>query len=384
MRPLRIVFDASPLLVNKTGVAYYTERLIMGLAAQYPEQVELIGFYYNFLGKRSITHFPQAPNIRYKAVRFIPSKVLYQLRRWGIECPVEILSKTAADFILYPNFLSYPSLRRTPSAPVIHDLTYLDLPEYVADKNQRDLERFVPVAVRRSSFIITVSEFSKQKIAGIYHQSTDRILVTPIPAEPPRTFTDREESSVLLHGGIHKPFILYLSTIEPRKNLPSILEAYTKLPATIRNTHTMVVAGRIGWKSNAEENKIRDLRRQGFDIKYLGYVDELMRAVLFKNAVLYVNASGYEGFGMPLLEAMSYGTPVAASDIPVFHEVAGTAASYFNYQDVDAIAECIENLITDEARRNQLSEQGKKTAASFTQEAIAASVYKKILRAVEK
>jgi alpha-1,3-rhamnosyl/mannosyltransferase len=297
---------------------------------------------------------------------------------------VELLSQTNADFVLYPNFLSYPSLRHTPSAPVNHDLTYLDLPEYVSRKNQQDLERFVPIAVARSSFVVTVSRFTKQKIAQAYHVPSDRILVTPIPPEPKRKFGKREEASVLLHAGIRKPFILYLSTIEPRKNLISILEAYTQLPVEHREYYTMVVAGRIGWNCEAEEAKIRELRAQGYDIKFLGYVDELMRAVLFKRAVLYINASGYEGFGMPLLEAMSYGTPVAASDIPVFHEVAGTAASYFNQESVPAIARCLQNLLDDDDRRRELRKRGQEQAGTFDWGDVAHDVYKKILQALEK
>ena len=112
-KPIKIVFDASPLLVNKTGVAYYTERLIMNIAQKYPDDVELVGYYFNFLGRRSSAHFPSAPNIRFHGVYFWPSKVLYQLRRWNIEIPVEFLSHTKADFILFTNFPGWTRYWRT-------------------------------------------------------------------------------------------------------------------------------------------------------------------------------------------------------------------------------------------------------------------------------
>ena len=102
-----VLFDASPLLVNKTGVAYYTERLVLGLAKHYEHELQLNGFFYNFLGRRSAGHFPVAPNLRFFPVRLLPSKILYQLRRWGIEFPIEMLHHGRADFILYPRKFGY-------------------------------------------------------------------------------------------------------------------------------------------------------------------------------------------------------------------------------------------------------------------------------------
>jgi len=97
-KPIRIAFDASPLLVNKTGIAYYIERVVSQLAEKYPDEIELVGFYYNFLGKRKSTNFPTAPNISYHEVKYIPSKIIYQLRRWNIEFPLEMLIYKRVDF----------------------------------------------------------------------------------------------------------------------------------------------------------------------------------------------------------------------------------------------------------------------------------------------
>src|SRR6266542_2739267 len=207
-KPLKIIFDASPLLVNKTGVAYYIERLITQLAAQYPDDIELVGFYYNFLGRRSTAGLPLAPNLRYRPVRFLPSKLVYQLRRFGLQIPLEVLAKERADFVLFGNFLGYPMLRKTPSAPVIHDLTFLDLPQYVSAKNQKDLARFVPQQIKRSSFVITVSNFSKQRIEEAYQVPAERILVTHIPPEQPTIYSQSEINRTLKAAGVTQPFLL--------------------------------------------------------------------------------------------------------------------------------------------------------------------------------
>jgi glycosyltransferase involved in cell wall biosynthesis len=256
-KPIKIAFDASSLLVNKTGVAFYIERIMKQLALRYPDDVELICFYYNFLGRRDTDHFPKLPNVRYRPIRFIPSKVIYQLRRFGIEIPLELLVKERVDFVLFGNFLGYPSIFKVPAAPVVHDLTYLDLPEYVAVKNRNDLTRFVPQQIKRSKFVVTVSEFSKKKIIQNYNVAPDSVLVTPIPPEEPQKFPEAERATQIKKLGISKPFILFLSTIEPRKNLVNLIDAYAKLPDDLRQKYTLVVTGRIGWNCDPEIARLK-------------------------------------------------------------------------------------------------------------------------------
>lgn len=380
----RIVFDASPLLVNKTGVAYYTESLVTNLANQYPDEFELVGFYYNFLGKRSTAHFPKAPNLRFHAVRFTPSKLIYQLRRWGIEFPIEYLSGTRADFVLYPNFLSYPSIHKTPSAPVIHDLTFVDLPETVAKKNQHDLERFVPKAVERSAFVITVSEFTKRKLCKLYDLPAENVLVTPIPPEATRKISTERQQALLSAAGIDKPYILFVGTVEPRKNLTGLVEAYKLLPQRLRNTYSLVIAGRIGWNCQAEKTAFAEAKNNGYNVHHLGYVDEETRSSLFTNTTLFVSASSYEGYGMPVIEAMSAGTPVAVSDIEVFREVARDNALYFNQTSPASIAKTLERALSDDTLRAKLSQASLHQVANFDWKAVATNVHDRILTVIKE
>lgn len=377
-KPIKIVFDASPLLVNKTGVAYYIERTISQLAARYPNDVELVGFYYNFLGRRSANHFPQAKNIRYRPVRFIPSKVIYQLRRFGIEIPLEVLTKERADFALFGNFLGYPSLYKTPAAPVVHDLTYLDIPEYVAAKNRSDLTRFIPQQIKRSKFVVTVSAFSKKKIEQYYRLGPDKVLVTPIPPPQAMWLNKAVVSDQLAQLNITKPFILFLSTIEPRKNLVNLIDAYAKLPAKLRTQYSLVIAGRTGWNCDAEITALSQAKANGLDIIHVGYISDDAKAVLYQSATLYVNSSSYEGFGMPILEAMSYGCPCALSDIEVFHEVAGHSARYFNHQSAQSISQTLQVILTDAKLQKELHTAGERQVKRFDWAEVADSIYKKI------
>lgn len=380
--PITIAFDASPLLVNRTGVAYYIEGLVKALSNRYPNDVRLVGFYYNFLGRRSAEHFPQAPNIRYHGSKLIPSKIIYQLRRWNIEIPVEILSHTKSDFNLFTNFLGYPSLFKTPCAPVVHDLTYLDLPDYVARKNRYDLTTFVPKQIKRSNFVVTVSEFSRQKISKQYGISRDDIIVTPIPPQQPVIYDAPTREKALNKLGVKQPFLLFLGTIEPRKNIIKLMRGYLQLPKAIQQKYSLVIVGRIGWNCEAEVAELERAKKEGHNIIHVGYVDNETREILFQTADLFVSASHYEGFGMPVLEAMRYGTPCAVSDIPVFREVADDAAIYFDQDRPAVIADRIQAVLSNESLLKSLGKKGEEHVKTFSWDAIAERLFTRIERTI--
>jgi glycosyltransferase involved in cell wall biosynthesis len=378
---MKIIFDANPLLTNKTGVAYYTEQLVDALTDEYQNDLELVGFYYNFLGRRDTSHLKRGKNLRYSRFSLIPSKIIFQLRRFGIECPVELLAAGHGDFVLYDNFIGYPSLFRTPNAPVIHDLTYIDLPDYVSGKLRRDLVRFMPKTIKRASFVITVSEFSKQRVMEVYNLPADKVVVTHIPPQTPRLRDVAEVGPILQGMGIAKPYILFLGTVEPRKNTPNLIDAYLQLPTALREKYDLVIAGMIGWNCEKEVAKLKETEGQG--VIHLGYVSEKQRAALYQQASLFTHASYYEGFGMPVLEAMSYGIPCAISNIPIYREIAGDAALFFNQDDPKAIASSIAQLLTDDTERSRLAGKGKAHSAKYTWKRSAQALYEAIQHATK-
>lgn len=382
-KPIKVIFDATPLLDKKTGIPYYTEQLVVSLAKQFPDDIELVGFYYNFLGRRDVSQLPTAKNLRYTRATIFPSKIIFQLRRWGIEFPIELMALERADFVLYPNFLGNPSLYNVPSAPVIHDLTYIDLPEYVSAKLRSDLIKFVPKVIKRSKFVITVSEFTKQRLQDHYQIPGSDILVTPIPPAPMTTHRAATSAAALKKLGITKPFILTLGTIEPRKNIGKLVEAYKKLPAPTRDKYGLVIAGKIGWYSDADEAAMKDAAKEGYNVTHLGYVSEEDREILYQSAALFVSASHYEGFGMPILEAMAYGTPCAVSDIPVFHEVAGDAARYFDQEKPASIAKSLETLLASKPQLAKLSKDGKAHVSKLSWDHVARSVFDRIKQSLQ-
>lgn len=377
---IRIMFDAHPLIGKKSGVGYYTAQLVTHMAAAYPD-IEFVGYYHNFLLRKPSVRQPAAANIRYIPIAWFPGQIVNLLRRWHIAVPLELMTFCRADFIIYPNYLGPPSMFRTPSAPVIHDLTFVDHPETMSDKNRSDLSRFVPGMISRSSFVITVSEFCKSRMVEHFDLPADRIHVTHCPPPPATPMTQADADTVLREQGITGPFILFVGTVEPRKNLDRLLDAYAAMPAKARRGHSLIIAGKIDWKFAETKKKIADMQAAGHNIKYLGYVDDSTRTALYSRARLFVFPPFYEGFGMPILEAMSYDIPCAISDIPVFHEVAGQAAVYFDPQDTESMAQVIERELSD----SQITaEQRQRQLAAFSWDKLCTDLHRRIMAAVKK
>ncbi|MEK7594255.1 MAG: glycosyltransferase family 1 protein [Patescibacteria group bacterium] len=377
-RKLRIAFDASCLVDNhKSGVARYTEALITNLAKDYGE-VELVGHYCNFLGRCKNLELPQAPNISYRPTRLLPAKVLNLLRRLRLPIPFELLIKGRADFHLFPAFIGWPSLFKTPSAPVIYDLTYLDFPEVVSKRARHDLVTFVPKAIKRAKFVITISEVSALSLRKHYGLTEQDIVVTHIPSELAKRPSEAVAKSELEKLNISQPFILFLGNLEPRKNLLTLLAAYKSLEPGLQERFALVVAGGKGWHDDAILSELDSLQKAGTNIIQTGYVTDGQRAALFETASIFVLPSLYEGFGMTLLEAMSYDVPVIASDIAIFREVCGDAALYFDSASPHQLAQQLKNLLSDARLQSKLIAGGKTNLKRFSWQQNTNKIYKRI------
>lgn len=376
-RPLTVLFDANPLAAHtKSGVGYYTSQLIAALAAIYPDNLRLIGHYYNFLGRKHDLDLPRAPNIHYCETRLLPGKIFNGLRRFlGVEIPIEILARRRGNVLFFPNFALSPSLFRRPRVAVIHDLYFTVAPEHINPNNLDFLQKFVPKAAEHATRIFTVSAFTKRAVRDTYHIAAEKILVTPIPPELPLPLSPSAVAEMLGDIGIHGKYLLFVGNIEPRKNLPNLIRAYGLLPERWRDTYSLVLAGGKGWQDAAILQAIESARQNGAAIITPGYVSDTQKSALYRGASALVLPSQYEGFGMQLLEAMSYDCPVAASDIPVFHEVGGDAILYFDYTDPKDIAMHLEQVTTDSALQARLVAAGKRQVKKYDWQTVAKDVY---------
>lgn len=346
-RKIKILFDAGPIVNGaKTGVGYYTYHLVETLAQNHPEW-EFVGHYFNFMGRKHV-QLPAGPNVRYRTSRLMPGKVLAICRRLGFQLPFELLIKTRGDVALFPNFVSLPCIFPIKKVVTIHDLGYIRLPEYVQKANRKFLKRFVGPSVKQADLVLSVSQFTKQEIAEYYHIPEDKILVTPIPPVTNSVTADK--------GKLKLPakYILFLGTLEPRKNYMQLVEAYRLLPAKLKKEYGLVLAGGFGWFNEEALAKVRAYIKQGDNIVLTGYMSDAEREYVYSNAGIFAHASHYEGFGMPVLEALQHKLPAALSDMLVFREVAGDAAIYFNQNSTDSVKQSLEQLLTDKQLRQSL------------------------------
>lgn len=365
MKKKQILFEAGPMIDDhKTGVGYYVDHLISTLGAKHSNDIELTGYYFNFLNRKYVK--PQRAGVNFSKITVIPGKLLSLCRRFGFQPFLEIFIRREADLILFTNYVSLPLLGKKKKALVVYDLSFLDYPEFTQTINLTYLQRFCKPSIEQADLIITISEFTKDRLKYHFPESTAKMIVTPIP--PISINADfKELGKSLLDLGIKKDrYILYLGTLEPRKNIESLVSAYSNLPAATRSQYSLVLAGGKGWKDEGIIAAISDAIGKNLDIIQTGYISDSMKSELYSNASCFVLPSHYEGFGMPILEAMQYKLPIAISDLAVFHEVASNGALYFDKDNPDDISRKIMLLLYDKDLGIRLVEKGQRQLKTFS------------------
>jgi alpha-1,3-rhamnosyl/mannosyltransferase len=248
----------------------------------------------------------------------------------------------------FPSFLSWP-LAVSNAVTVIHDVTFLAVPECVEKGNREYLQRVVPRVVKKSSHIIAVSEFSKSEIIKYYGTDPSKISVAS-PSVDRRHFYKRSAEEIhsvkARYDIFSENYILSVGNIEPRKNYERLIEAYIALPRTITNKYPLVIVGAGGWNNTRLLNKIQKAKENGYRIiNPKQFVRDEDMPALYSGAHCFVFVPIYEGFGMSPLEAYACGTPVIASNVASVPEAAGDAAVYVDPYDVNDIQRTLENTI---------------------------------------
>lgn len=372
-----LYFDAQTLLKSRTGIGYFTNEVILSVAHSFPD-MQLIGHYFGPVAAAG--QLPKAPNIIYKNSR-LPIQLVNALRRIKIEIPIEVRVWRKCDLALFPDYLSAPSLLGARSICIIYDTTYRDLPGAVSKKNRQDLQRFVPTSLKRAKLIITISEFTKERLQHYYPSILSNKLPIVLPVPPtsspvsiPKTLSARLKNLAVRPKG----YIFSIGTMEPRKNFENLVEAYACLPKKLQGGYSLVLAGGKGWNDEALIALIKQRKSDGYNIITTGYVSDDEKLALYSNASVFMLPSHYEGFGMPIFEAMQAGAPAAISDIPIFHEVAGDAALFFDKDNPKDIAKIMAEILNNKTTQEHLTADGLKRVAAFSWEKNAQILRKEI------
>lgn len=344
--PFKVRIEVSSVASkHRSGVAQYTRLLSEAFSSN--EGFDVYGHYFNFLDRQPKPDINPLP-AHIETNKLIPLKVYAKAQSFNF-APAFDFFLPKVDLTIFPNFATWPSVKSKHSATVIHDLTYLYYPEVVEEKNLAHLRRVVPRSIKKADFIITVSESVKSELIKEFKLNAEKCIVTPIP--PDETFfkqaTSQKIEAVKNKYGIkpEKKYVYFIGNLEPRKNLKTLIEAYALLPQETKNEYSLVLAGGKGWKTEATEKALQAAIAAGNDIKHLGFIDQVDSPVLYQGASLFVMPSLYEGFGMPILEAMAGGCNVVASDIPVLKEVGKNYASYADPLNPRSFADAIQQSL---------------------------------------
>jgi len=356
---VRILVDYRPALRQRTGVGEYIHELVQALARRGTDEVAIFTSSWR---DRPTEHLSAKLGARV-VDRRIPVSILNALwhrRAWP---PVEWLAG-ACDVVHAAHPLLIPA-RRAAQLITIHDLFFLTDAAATSAEIRRDYPDLAVDHARRAHAIVTSSEYGRQQIASRLSVASSRIHVVPPGA--PRWQTLGRIPNLSRSG-----YVLFVGTLEPRKNIGTLLDAWTQV-TTALSGRTLIIAGRTTAHSDIWLDRIRRPPLAG-RVEYRGYVPDDEREALFAGASALVLPSLDEGFGLPVLEAMSAGVPVIASRRGAIPEVAGGAAELVDPADIGGLVTAICRVLSDQAHAADLATRGLVRARDFSWDRSAAAL----------
>jgi alpha-1,3-rhamnosyl/mannosyltransferase len=362
-----IQVDAFPLVDDHfSGVGHYTLGIVRGFD-------ELAGegkLTYSLITPRKWADRLKKYNLEHcKSVikNPFPNRVIRGFMKYHWPVPFDLF--LGQGYYYFPSFLAWPTWKAK-STVVVHDVTFLAVPECVDKGNREYLQRVVPFSLKNSQNVIAVSEFSKSEIVKYYDLDPEIVSVAH-PSIDRKHFYRRSAEEIhkvkAKYDIFSEKYIFSVGNMEPRKNYARLVEAYMELPRNITDEYPLVIVGAGGWNNDELKAKIQEAKEKGYKIIHpKQFVTDEDIPALYSGAQFYIFVPIYEGFGMSPLEAYACGTPVITSNTTSLPEAAGKAAVYVDPYDVEAINRAmIEMFQKTEADRHQFDEVMEKHLESL-------------------
>jgi glycosyltransferase involved in cell wall biosynthesis len=268
---------------------------------------------------------------------------------------------------------------RPSSVVFVYDLVPW-IPDAAAQKRAARIERAtIRLGIRRAASLMCISEATRQDLEQRFPAARGKAFVAPLAADA--RFFAPHGAATLERFALERPFVLAAGTLEPRKNLPRLFEAYSGLPEKLRAAHELVVVGPEGWEM---ADSLRAAKTHADDVRLLGHVSDDELAALYGACAVFGYPSLYEGFGLPVLEAMAAGAAVLTSNVSSLPEVGGDAVAYCDPQDVGSIRAGLADLLGDADRRARLGASARERAKTFSWDAFAARIVDAARTAAER
>lgn len=366
---MKIAIDASRAVNEKAGIGRYALELVKKLVEidQKNEYLLLFSFVKSDPLKLKIIKSFKGPNVSTKIYK-IPGNVKEKVWGWKIPWFKYLLGK--ADVFYAPSFFEVNLGLKIPQVVTIYDLTTFLFPEHRGQEVSGRLNRRTRQACRKAAKIIAISEATGKDLVEKLKVAAAKIKVI-YPGRNALAKPVKNLPASLKRGA----YILSVGTLEPRKNLIGLFKAYALLPLRLRERYPLVVCGAKGWNTGEIFATLSKLKLED-KVKFLGFVSDGTLAKLYAEAAIFVYPSFYEGFGFPVLEALSFGTPVLTSNVSSLPEVAGQAAILVDPKETNAISRGIQQVLEHQEEACELKKRGKKQAQKFSWEKAAKEMIK--------
>ncbi len=374
---MRIAIDYTAAIHQGAGIGSYVRNLVAALLAEdSSNQYTLLSS-----GRPAPEHpFPIAPNVRGRSI-FIPDRYLNILwYRWRLPVPATLFAG-AADLYHGPDFVLPPLGKKVRKIVTIHDLAFLEHPEYAVPSLAAYLRKVVPESVAMADVVATVSSEVSRTLVEHFQTPREKLTVIPNGVAP---YFRRITDPLILAATRHKfalkhPLLLGVGTLEPRKNHLGLIKAFYQAQKQKNGPAMLAIAGGPGWLYEETRELVAQLKLER-KVRFLGRVTDLELVTLYSMADVFAFPSFFEGFGIPPLEAMACGAPVITSNTSSLPEVVGDAALLIDPGDVNALAQAILRILGNEQLRTELVKKGYQRVQQYTW----ATSARKVLKVYQK
>lgn len=358
---MKVALELQPCCGKRSGIGVYTYELARRIRDQ--DNLIFCGNLFNFLGRNDNSAALKDIAMPIRVSRLFPYGVY---RRVWNKVPIsyQSLFKDKTDMTVFFNYIVPPRVSGK-VITTVYDMTYLRCPETMDAKNHKRLREGMKYSIERSDHILTISEFSRREIVELLNIPEERVSV--VPCAPSLSDERVQFEACAARHMIVNPYLLYVGTIEPRKNLVRLIRAFARLKREQRIPHQLVLAGGKGWANE----EIYETAACMEDVVFTGYLSDGEKYAMYENAAAFVFPSIYEGFGIPPLEAMAFGCPVVCSNAASLPEVVGAAAELVNPLDEVSISQGIWNVLSNESYAAELTRRGYRQINKFTWDASA-------------
>ncbi|HEX5417324.1 MAG TPA: glycosyltransferase family 1 protein [Chloroflexota bacterium] len=361
---MRVAIDYTAALHQGAGVGRFVRNLV-GALLEIDRETSYTLLYPRARDRSEPPQLPRYDNVVGRQLMFSERLLNVTWYKLGLPLPLDLLGG-GADLYHFLDF-SLPPVRRGATVLTIHDLSFLMVPECAEGGLRAHLERVVPMSVRNASFVTADSENTRNELTTLLDVPPERVAVVYGGVDERfRPVVDRNVLAATRGKyGLTTPFMLYVGTIEPRKNIARLLRAYTLFRERHKGDHRLVIAGGLGWLYQDVLREIDDLAAD-HKVVFLGRVPDDDLPALYSLCDLFVYPSLYEGFGLPPLEAMACGRAVLTTNTSSLPEVVGDAGVLVSPYDVEGLAAAMASLLDDPERRRELGVRGVRRAGEFS------------------